>query len=126
VGRIYEEIKVNGVSVKAQIDTGTDMTYIDEDLLRAMGLVSTQKMNASLAGRMDIPINLYIAEIKIRGCSIFQVVGGGKTNIIGNDILQKFNAVVDEEKGTVEFKRCPLQNKVGNIHEKKCPSFEIE
>lgn len=99
------KISVNGKSeeVDAIIDTGTEKTMVDEEILLRLGAPQLGSSVLVTAGEYKDRKLLYGAMIKIDNCEFGLVVTGGKKNLIGHDFLQLAKAVIDEEKGTVNL-----------------------
>ena len=91
--------------VEARIDTGAEVTMIDEEILKRLEVTHVANRAIDFGGVSKVFMPVYrLVDIQIRDCVInFPDVLGGKKNLIGHDILQKAKAVIDEGKGTIEF-----------------------
>ncbi len=106
--RIEIENKNRKLEVEAIIDTGAEVSVIDEEILLKLGAKHLGNLEMITAGE---PVGLksfyFLPFMKIRKCRVpIFVVIGGKKNLIGHDILQRMNAKIDEGAGTVEFPEC--------------------
>ena len=106
---IVEKVKI-GLRDKVEeldavIDTGAEITMIDEEVLLKMGAPHMGNRNVYFGGEFKGIKPLYpLLFLKIQNCEISGVyVVGGNKNLIGHDILQRAKAVIDEGKGTIEF-----------------------
>ena len=106
---IVEKIKI-GIRDKieeldAVIDTGAEITMINEEVLLKLGAPHFGNRNIYFGGEFKGTKSLYpLLFLKIKDCEISAVtVVGGNKNLIGHDILQRAKAVIDEGKGTIEF-----------------------
>lgn len=100
-------ISVNGRSeeVEVVIDTGADQTMINEEVLLEIGAPHMANRQVQSMGEFKDVKAEYAAAVEIDGYGFSLFVLGGKKNIIGHDFLQKTKAFIDEEKGTVQFKK---------------------
>lgn len=100
-------ILANGKSeeVEAVIDTGATRTMIDEEILLRIGAYHTSNMPIESVGEYKVTKPIYAADIEIDGFRFPLLITGGKKNLIGHDFLQLAKAVIDEENGTVQFKK---------------------
>ncbi len=105
VEKVKLRIRDEEEEVEARIDTGAEVTMIDEKVLQKIGAFRAGNKLVDFGGEKRVPMPAYhLLDMQIRNCVInFPEVIGGKKNLIGHDILQKAKAVVDEGKGTVEF-----------------------
>lgn len=105
---IVEKIEIGAdrkAEVEAVIDTGADISVINEDTLLSIGAKHVGNIEILTAGEPagKKPV-YYVGSIKIRKCKIpITTVIGGKKNLIGHDILQNMKAKIDEGNGTIEF-----------------------
>jgi len=126
MGKIYEEIDIDGKKVKVKIDTGSDFALcLKKEVIKKLGLKKHPKAYAILKTEEgDKKSPAYLANIKI-GCCKFGVPqlvveAFGEDNLLGHPILQSLQAKVDEEKHKIVFDcdKCPIGNtgeKTGEI-----------
>ncbi len=106
---IKEKIEIQGDNgkqeVDAVIDTGAEVSVIDEETLLKVGAKHVGNTEMITAGEsVGIRPFYFLPSMKIRKCRIpLHVVIGGKKNLIGHDILQRMSAKIDEGTGTIEF-----------------------
>jgi predicted aspartyl protease len=111
MGKIYEEIEIEGRPVKVKIDTASDFALclrretIDElklPLSPRKAQTSREENGETIKVREDV----WVARIKIRGCEFaapqFVIEAHGE-NLLGNPILQALGAKIDEKNETVDF-----------------------
>ena len=109
---IKTKISANGKEeiVDMKVDTGSDSTMIDEKICKKLGLKKIGVEFGKGLSKIEKKYNQYQATLKIKGCrpSIsFPVLGDPKgNNLLGHDILEANNAIIDEEKKEMI---CPLQ-----------------
>lgn len=91
--------------IDAIIDTGSDISVVDEAILLKIGARFLWKVEMLTAGESAGKKAMYALKfLKIRNCKIPSVtVIGGRKNLLGRDILERGKAKIDEEKGKVEF-----------------------
>jgi len=122
MGRVYEDMKIEGKNVKVKVDTGSDfpLSLIRETIKRlklkkhptAKALMFTEE------GEKESPA--YLARVKIKGCEFgapqLIVESFGKDNLLGHPILQALGAKVDEDKEKITFdaRKCPTGS-VGGV-----------
>ncbi len=121
MGRIYEEIEVDGRKVRVKVDTGSDFPLaLKRDIIRKLKLKKHPTAKALLdteEGRKESPA--YMARIKIKGCEFGSpqpiVEAFGEDNLLGHPILQALGAKIDEKKERIIFDmtRCPTGSRGG-------------
>ncbi len=101
------KVSVNGSSeeVEAVIDTGAEHTMMDEEILLRIGAIHIKNISVQSMGEFKDVKPVYGAVVDIDGYSFPLWITGGKKNLIGHDFLQLSKAVIDEENGTVTFKK---------------------
>ena len=105
VEKVKLRFKFQESEVEARIDTGAEISMIDEEVLLKLGVTHVKNTAVDFGGVSKVLMPVYRpADIQIQKCVInFPDIIGGKKNLIGHDILQKVKAVIDEGKGTIEF-----------------------
>jgi len=100
-------ISVNGKfeEIDAVIDTGGERTMIDEEVLLKIGAPKFGDIFLVTAGEYKDKKPLHAVMVEIDGCKFPVWAIGGRKNLIGHDFLQQAKAVIDEDKGTVQFKK---------------------
>ena len=106
---IKEKVKIgfrdSVEELDAVIDTGADITMINEEVLLKLGVPQIGNWSVHFGGEFEGTKPVYpLLFLQIKDCviSVLNVIGGNK-NLIGHDILQRAKAVIDEGKGTIEF-----------------------
>jgi len=112
---IEEEVEIEGKKVMMRVDTGADTTSVDENILLQLGLKPIRKRRANFGNEFIREVGLYAVRLSIKGCEIDALVFGRKKNLLGHDVLQKFEARVDEKEGKVEYRKCPTEIDVPTV-----------
>jgi len=111
MGKVYEEIEIEGEKVKVKIDTASDFPLaIRKELIDKLKLpLSPRKAQASREENgetIKVREDVWLARIKIRNCEFalpqFVVEAHGE-NLLGNPILQALGAKINEKNETVDF-----------------------
>lgn len=115
MGRIYENIMVDGKKVRVKVDTGSDFPLcLTRKTIRELNLKKHPTAKALMfteEGTKESPA--YMARVKIKRCELGSpqaiVEASGPDNLLGHPILQAFDAKIDEEKERVIFdmRKCP-------------------
>ena len=125
MGRIYEEIEIEGKLIKVKIDTGSDFPLcLKKNIIKKLKLIKHPKKAILLTeeGPKETPV--YLANIKIGCCNFgppqLVVEAFGEDNLLGHPILQSLQAKVDEKKHKLVFDcdKCPTGTtgeKIGEI-----------
>ena len=106
---IKEKIEMESDTEKKEvdvlIDTGSDISVIEEEILLKLGAMHLGNVEMITAGESVGVKPFYLLRfMKIRNCRIPWVrVIGGRKNLLGRDILEMGKAKIDEENGRVEF-----------------------
>lgn len=121
MGKIYEDIEINGKKVKVKVDTGSDFPLsLRRDVIKKLNLKKHPTAKALLfteEGTKESPA--YMARIKIKDCEFGSpqtvVEAFGEDNLLGHPILQALDAKVDEKKKKITFKSemCPRGSRGG-------------
>lgn len=117
MGKIYEEIKIEGKKVKVKVDTASDAPLcLRKEVIKKLKL-SKSPLKAKLfreeeGKTREYLEDIWLARIKIKGCefAVPQLVIEAKgENLLGHPILQALGAKIDEEKETFTFNpiMCP-------------------
>ena len=115
MGRIYEEIEVEGKRVKVKVDTGSDFPLcLKANVIKELNLKQHPTARAKLKTEEGVKYSpAYLAKIKIRGCTFgipqLIVETTGEDNLLGHPILQALGAKLDENKEIFIFDmdKCP-------------------
>lgn len=104
------QINIQGVSLRCLLDTGSEASYINENLINAMisrkiGTIrKTNKLIIVSATKKKIAVidRIFLTEFRLGKCNVsgeFLIIKGlPRDGIIGLDLLRKINAVIDIEK----------------------------
>ena len=117
MGKIYEEIEIEGKKVSVKIDTASDIPLcLRKEVIKKLKL-SKSPLKAKLfreeeGKTREYLEDIWLARIKIKGCefAVPQLVVEAKgENLLGHPILQALGAKIDEEKEEFTFKpqMCP-------------------
>ena len=109
MGKIYEEIEIEGKKIKVKIDTGSDFALsLKKEVIKKLGLQKHPKAYALLKteeGEKKSPV--WFVRTKIKGCEFgapqLVVEAFGEDNLLGHPILQALGAKVDEDKEEFSF-----------------------
>ena len=114
MGRIYEDIVVEGKKVKAKADTGSDFPLaLRMELIRELGLEKHPTIKASVIreenGKTIKDLEpTWTADIKIQKCRLtVPVVEAKGENLIGNTLLQRLKTDIDIENDKMTVRDCP-------------------
>lgn len=112
MARITIKGEVSNKELKREIplvvDTGADMTAIKESTLKEIGLRKKGWKTAINADGSKKRLPVYRVILKVEGCSSdtgIDVLGTKGNNLLGHDMLQIWNARVDEKNKRLE---CPI------------------
>ena len=98
---LTEQVKINGIPVKAKIDTGADRSSICKSLIRELNLKPTGKKIKVKSSHGITLREIYRAELEIKGkktITDFNVIDRNSLSysvLIGNNTLKKYNFLVD-------------------------------
>jgi len=124
MGRIYEEIEIEGKKVQVKIDTASDFPLcLRREIIEELGLKDSGKrallFREENGKNIAEPTPIYLAEIKMRDCPAYveRVTESYGENILGHPVLQMFGVKIDEktEKLTVI---CPTSFSFGELRGK--------
>ena len=118
MGKIYEEIEVEGERVRVKIDTASDFPLaLRREIIEQLNLpLSPKKAKTSReeGGRKVENIeDVWVARIKIGDCEFGSpqhvVEALGEDNLLGHSVLQALGAKIDEKNERVVFdmRMCP-------------------
>ena len=104
--------------IPALLDSGANTTFIDKAITERMGLTLEALANPihvfnvdgsrNLAGDVTHTVNITVDFLGHREELCTEVTNLGKNSLIlGYTWLKKHNPLIDWEKGTVKFNRCP-------------------
>ena len=117
MGKIYEDIEIEGKMVRVKVDTASDFPL-------ALTKETIERLNLPLSPRKAITFreeegkrreyreDVWLARIKIGNCEFavpqVVVVASGE-NLLGHPILQTLGAKIDEKKERMVFdmEKCP-------------------
>ena len=120
MGKIYEEIEVEGEKVKVKVDTASDFALsLRRETIEKLKLPLSPKkaLLRTEEGPKESPV--YLARVKIGKCEFgspqIVVEAFGDDNLLGHPILQALDANIDEKNKKIVFDSdmCPRGNRGG-------------
>ncbi|MDP2671991.1 MAG: hypothetical protein Q8O68_00590 [Candidatus Daviesbacteria bacterium] len=113
MGRIYEEIVIDGIKTKFLIDTGSDLVSVDRSIYPKL-VEKTEFSIPTNTATGVIKKRIGIGELNIRGCKIKAIIGENHPldhqNKIGSSLLQDLGATIDEQNDRLIL-HCPTETK---------------
>jgi predicted aspartyl protease len=117
MGKIYEEIEVEGEKVIVKIDTASDFELaLRKEVIEKLKLKRAPfkaKVFREEEGKMkEYSEPMWFARTKIKGCEFptpLKIIEASGENLLGHPILQALSAKIDEENKTFTFepRMCP-------------------
>lgn len=117
MGRIYEEIEIEGEPIKVKIDTASDIALcLRKEVIKKLKLSKSPlkaKVFREEEGKTrEYLEDIWLARIKIKDCEFGApqlVIESSGENLLGHPILQALGAKIDEKKKKFTFdpKMCP-------------------
>lgn len=111
MGKIYEEIEIEGKPFKVKLDTGSDFELtlrkeVIEELKLQKAPFKAKTFREEEGKTREYLESMWFARTKIRGCEFptpLRVIEASGESLLGHPILQALGAKIDEENETFTF-----------------------